>query len=232
VTGSKKVAIVQSSYIPWKGYFDLIRQTDEFILFDDVQFTKRDWRSRNRIKTPQGPCWLSIPVKVKGLYRQAIKDTIVSDTTWNQQHWRAIQFNYARAPYFKTYQEALADLFLGCTNVSLSAINYRFISGLCRLLGITTPLSWTMDYTLAPGKTERLISLCQQAGASEYVSGPSARAYIEAPLFEQAGISLSFFDYDGYPEYPQLHPPFDHYVSVIDLLVNTGPDALRYMVRA
>jgi hypothetical protein len=226
---SKRVAIVQSSYIPWKGYFDLIRHVDEFILFDDVQFTKRDWRSRNRIKTPNGPRWLSIPVRVKGRYLQAIKDTVVSDPGWNRTHWQTIRSHYAKAPFFPHFKDALEDLFLGCPHASLSEVNYRFITGLCQLLGISTKLSWSMDYVLVPGQTARLVDLCRQAGATEYISGPAARDYIDPLQFEHAGITLSFFDYSGYPEYPQLYPPFDHFVSVIDLILSTGADAPAYM---
>src|SRR4030095_6284230 len=97
----KRVAIVQSSYIPWKGYFDLIRASDEFILLDDVQFTKRDWRSRNRIKTQRGPAWLTIPVRTKGLYKQLIQDTYVSDVRWGEAHWATLRASYARAPFFR-----------------------------------------------------------------------------------------------------------------------------------
>ena len=227
---SKAVAIVQSSYIPWKGYFDLIRRVDEFILFDDVQFTKRDWRSRNRIKTPNGPIWLTVPVQVKGRYLQAIKDTQVSDPGWNQRHWRTIQANYARAPFYGLYKNTLEELFLSCQDTRLSAINYRLTAGLCALMGVNTKLSWSMDYTVVSGKTERLVALCQQAGATRYLSGPLARDYIDPAFFEAAGIALSFFDYTGYPEYPQLHPPFEHQVSVIDLLLHTGPDAPKYLL--
>jgi hypothetical protein len=229
--GAKRVAIVQSSYIPWKGFFDLIRSVDEFILFDDVQFTRRDWRSRNRIKTPQGPCWLSIPVDVKGKYLQTIKDTRVSDPAWKDKHWKTIQFHYARAPFYLQYRERLEELFLGADSLFLSQINRRLIGGLCELLGITTRLSWSMDYRLDAGRTERLVSLCTQAGATEYLSGPSARDYIEPRLFEEAGVSLKFIDYAGYPEYPQLYPPFDHHVSVLDLIFAVGPDAISFMVR-
>jgi len=227
---AKKVAIVQSSYIPWKGYFDLIRHVDEFILLDDVQFTKRDWRSRNRIKTPHGSLWLSVPVQVKGRYLQAVKDTCISNPTWNRRHWRTIMAHYARAPFYSRYKDALEELFLKCDQKYLSEINFRLTSGLCGLLGITTRLSWSMDYTLVPGKTERLVGLCEQTGATEYLSGPSARSYLDRAVFEQSGIALSFFDYMGYPEYPQLYPPFDHYVSVIDLLLHTGPDAPTFML--
>ncbi len=228
---TKRVAIVQSSYIPWKGYFDLIRSVDEFILFDDVQFTKRDWRSRNRIKTGQGGLWLTVPVSTKGKYLQAIKDTEIADPAWQNAHWQTISTHYARAPFFPLYKAALEELFRGCTETHLSLVNRRLIEGLCGMLGITTRLSWSMDYTVVPGKTERLVSLCRQAGAAEYLSGASARDYLDATLFAAAGIGVAFTDYAGYPEYPQLHPPFDHYVSVIDLLLNTGPDALSFMVR-
>jgi len=227
---AKKVAIVQSSYIPWKGYFDLIRRSDEFILYDDAQYTKRDWRNRNRIKTPNGALWLSIPVDVKGKFLQAIKDTRVSDTTWSQRHLKTIHANYARAPHFRRYKGVVDELFLDCASTSLSEINGRFLSRLCGLLSITTRLSWSMDYELAHGRTERLVEMCRQAGATEYLSGPSARGYIDAALFEAAGITLTFIDYSGYREYPQLYPPFDHYVSILDLLFNAGPDAVSYLL--
>src|SRR5260221_8099713 len=227
----KTIAIVQSSYIPWKGYFDLIRRSDEFILYDDAQFTKRDWRNRNRIKTPNGPMWLSIPVDVKGRYLQTIKDTRVSDPRWNERHLKTIAANYARAPFYRHYKEAVDELFLGCVSLSLSEINFRFLSRICEILAITTPISRSMDYACAqaPGKNERLLDLCRRAGATKYLSGPSARGYIDPRLFEAAGMTVGFMDYTGYPEYPQLHPPFDHYVSILDLLFSTGPDAVSYM---
>jgi WbqC-like protein family len=227
---SKTVAILQSCYIPWKGYFDLIRRADEFILYDDAQYTKRDWRNRNRIKTPNGPGWLTIPVSVKGKFVQAIKDVRVSDRRWRERHWKSIQASYARAPYYRTYKPGLEDLYLGCDAESLSEINRAFITRLCTLLSIKTPLTCSMDYALPEGRTERLVALCSQAGATEYLSGPAARAYIDPELFDRASIALTFMDYTGYPEYPQVHPPFDHHVSVIDLLVHTGPEALAYML--
>lgn len=226
---TKKVAIVQSNYIPWKGYFDLINSVDEFILYDDMQYTRRDWRNRNRIKTPQGLLWLTIPVQVKGKFFQSIKETCVSDLNWAKAHWKSISFNYGRAPYFKLYQDAFESLYLNMTETSLSQINYAFIRLICDLLSIKTPISWSMDYALVEGKTERLVSLCQQAGASVYLSGPKAQNYLDEALFEQAQIKLLYMDYSGYPEYPQLYPPFEHGVSILDLLFNTGHDAPRYM---
>lgn len=225
----KKIAIVQSNYIPWKGYFDLINKVHEFILFDDMQYTRRDWRNRNKIKTPQGLQWLTIPVQVKGKFLQKINQTYVGNPNWASEHWKTLIQNYARAPYFRTYRETFEELYLGCSSLQLSKINHRFISAICNLLGITSELSWSSDYRIIDGKTERLVNLCQQAEAAEYISGPSAKGYIDPDLFKKAGIKLTFMDYSDYPEYPQLYPPFEHGVSIVDLLFNIGPDAPKYM---
>lgn len=227
---SKKVAIVQSNYIPWKGYFDLINLVDEFILYDDVQYTRQDWRNRNRIKTPNGLMWLTIPVKAKGRHFQKVRETVISDPGWSDRHWRSIIQNYSRAEYFHTYRELFEALYLGHNERFLSQVNYRFLSAICQILGINTKLSWSMDYHLIEGdKTERLVDLCQQAGATEYISGPAAKAYMNEELFEDEGILLHYMDYSGYPEYHQLFPPFEHSVSIIDLIFNEGPNAPRYM---
>ena len=226
----KKVAIVQSSYVPWKGYFDLIHAVDEFILFDDAQFTRRDWRNRNLIKTAHGPRWLTIPVLSKGRFLDPIKDITVGDRAWNVRHWNVISATYAAARFFPDYEAVVRDLYLGATESRLSAINFRFIEAICRLLGIRTRLSWSMDYRLAEGKTQRIVSLCQQAGGSTYLSGPSARGYLDAEPFARAGIELVFFDYAGYPPYEQLYPPFSHQVTILDLLFHTGPRAPQHML--
>jgi hypothetical protein len=228
---SKTVAIVQSSYIPWKGYFDLISRCDEFILYDDVQYTKRDWRNRNRIKTRHGLHWLSIPVNVSGRYFQAIKDVTIAQPGWNSRHWKTIAASYAEAPHFREYRDRMEDLFRGAIDTSLSVVNHRLIVGVCRLIGITTPITWSMDYRLVEGKTERLVDLCRQAGATRYLSGPSAKAYINPELFECAGIELQYMEYAGYREYDQLFPPFEHQVSVIDAIFNIGSAAREYVIR-
>ena len=226
---SKRIAIVQSSYIPWKGYFDLIASVDEFVLYDDAQFTKRDWRNRNRIKTPAGLQWLTVPVAVKGRFTQAVKDTIISDPGWNERHWRTIRGCYGKAPCFAEYAPALEELFLGATDRRLSAVNHRLLAGLCALLGITTPLRWSMEFELDGDTTGRLLAICRQAGASTYLSGPAARAYLDERQFMDAQIPIVYADYTRYPEYTQMYPPFEHGVSIIDLLVHTGADARRFM---
>src|SRR3990172_7944588 len=218
----KKVVIVQSSYIPWKGYFDLINMADEFILYDDVQYTKRDWRNRNIIKTSNGLLWLTIPVQVKGKYHQRICDTRIEDSAWGEKHWKTIAQNYSKAKYFKDYRDIFERLFLGTTDDYLSRVNYLFLRAICGLLGIDAKLSWSMDYQLPAEedlrKTQNLVSLCKAANATHYISGPSAREYIDHDQFEREGIALSYIDYGGYPEYTHLYREFHHRVSIIHLI--------------
>lgn len=227
--GVKTLAIVQSCYIPWKGYFDLINLADEFILYDDRQYTRRDWRNRNRIKTPSGSTWLTIPVQVKGKYHQRIDETEISDPAWREQHWRTLVHNYAAARHFAEYAERIRALYLERDETLLSLVNRHFLEAVCDILGIRTRISWSTEYDAEGSKTERLVSLCRSAGATRYLSGPSARGYLDEGAFAQHGIAVTYMDYSGYPEYEQLHPPFDHAVTVLDLIFNVGADAPRYM---
>ena len=225
----KKVAILQSNYIPWKGYFDMIAAVDEFILYDDMQYTRRDWRNRNQIKTPQGAQWLTVPVQVKGKYDQKIRDTEIDCADWAFLHWKALVQNYRRAPHFDEVAALIEPLYLAETYSHISRLNRRFIEVVCGYLGIKTVISNSWDYTLLDGKTERLADLCAQAGGTEYISGPSAKDYVEVGVFKEKGIKLTWFDYSGYPEYQQLWGEFTHGVTILDLLFNCGKDAHHYM---
>jgi hypothetical protein len=227
----KKVAILQSNYIPWKGYFDMIAAVDEFILYDDMQYTKRDWRNRNQIKTPQGVIWLTVPVKVKGRFEQTIRETEIEGDKWRDQHWKALVSNYRKATHFSEIAE-LIEPFYQVSYRTISELNRALIEAICGYLGIRTKISNSWDYRLIEGKTERLVDLCRQANASEYISGPAAKGYVEARNFDEAGIKLSWFDYQGYREYPQLWGEFVHGVSILDLMFNCGkaaPDYMRYV---
>jgi hypothetical protein len=226
----KRVAAVQSSYIPWKGYFDLIRRVDEFVLLDDVQFTRRDWRNRNRIKTPQGLAWLTIPVETKGRFRQTIAETRIGDASWRERHWTTLRHAYGRAPYFEAYAPRIEALYARADDELLSSVNHHFLTGICEILGIDTSLTWSMDYATEGASSERLVSLCRAAGATTYLSGPSARAYLDEALFHAHDIEVAWMEYDGYPEYDQLHPPFEHGVTILDLIFHTGPEALDHML--
>lgn len=225
----KRVAILQSNYIPWKGYFDMIAAVDEFILYDDMQYTRRDWRNRNQIKTAGGVKWLSVPVKAKGKYHQTIRDTEVEMSGWEEVHWKTLVQHYRKAPHYKAVSDWLEPLYLSEPYTHLSKLNRCFIEAVCRYLYIDTPITNSWDYKLADGKSERLADLCAQAGGTEYISGPAAKDYIEESAFIERGIALSWFDYSGYPEYPQLWGEFSHQVTILDLLFNCGRDAPNYM---
>ena len=182
----RKVAILQSNYIPWKGYFDLMNLVDEFILYDDVQYTRRDWRNRNKIKTHDGLKWLTIPVMVRGKYYQKIKDTIIIDPDWGKKHWLTLSHNYVNAIYFKEYKDLFEELYLCCEENYLSRINYRFLTAISKILGISTKISWSMKYDLSvEDKTEKLIQICKQADADIYISGPAAKDYMDEELFQK-----------------------------------------------
>jgi len=225
----KKIAILQSNYIPWKGYFDMIAAVDEFILYDDMQYTRRDWRNRNQIKTPQGVQWLTIPVKVKGKYHQTIRETEIEGDQWAKEHWKVLSQNYRRAACFNEIAAWLESFYLAEQPTHLSQVNRRFIESICAYLGIKTTIRNSWDYPLSEGKSERLADLCASAGGCEYISGPAARDYIDEAVFAERGIKLTWFDYAGYPEYPQLWGDFTHGVTILDLIFNCGKDARSYM---
>jgi hypothetical protein len=228
-SAAKAVAIVQSSYIPWKGFFDLVNLVDELVLYDDRQFTRRDWRNRNRIKTAQGTIWLTIPVRSKGKYESAIDEIETDGREWRERHWRTLAHSYMHAAHFEEYADRFEELYLRRNEHLLSEVNRSFIEAVCDVLGIRTKLTSSREYAATGSKTERLVDLCRQAGATAYLSGPTARAYLDETLFDECGITVAYMDYEGYPVYPQLHGEFDHHVSILDLLFCTGRDARTYM---
>ena len=225
----KKVAILQSCYIPWKGYFDLINLVDEFIIYDDVQYTRADWRNRNKIKTPQGATWLTIPIRHKGRYRQKIREAQVAIHGWAFKHWKAICINYSKAQYFEEIKSYFEDLYEECSRETyLSKINYRFLKRIVDMIGIKTRISLSMDYEYRGDRVGALVDLCRQVGAGIYFSGPNAKNYLDEKRFELAGIKVCWMDYGDYSTYNQLYcPPFVHEVSIIDLLMNEGIEGTR-----
>lgn len=228
----KKIAILQSNYIPWKGYFDMIAAVDEFIFYDEMQYTTHDWRNRNKIKTQKGLTWISIPVNSKGHLTNKLRivDAEISNSTWANTHWSLLKQVYGKTLGFKLYKDLFGALYEECaTETYLCNVNYKFIRAINDILGIKTKLSFSQDYGLIEGKTERLVDLVQKAGGTEYLSGPAAKDYIDSKLFDMAGIKLSWMDYSGYPEYPQAFPPFEHGVTILDLIFNCGTEAPKYM---
>ena len=225
-----KVAINQSNYISWKGYFDMIKSVDLFILYDNVQYTRRDWRNRNKIKTAHGLKWLTIPVNVKGKYFQKINETTISDKKWNLNHLKTIKGCYSKTQYFEDVIPLVEHLYTTANHERISEINFHFITGICDYLGINTKIVFSSEYDLSEQrKNERLIDICKQAGAKEYISGPLAKDYIVKDKFDEAGIKLTWMNYDDYLEYPQLHGDFVHKVSILDVLFNCGKKTIDFI---
>ncbi len=224
----RRVAVLQSNYIPWKGYFDIIHDVDTFIFYDDLQFTKNDWRNRNKIKTPRGAEWMTIPVGTD--LRRLICEVELGDHSWQQLHWNLIRLHYRKAPHFKEFQPFLESVFLERTWANLSDLNQYLIQTIAlEFLGLETEILDSRAFGAVGQKMDRLLDLVRKAGADVYVSGPAARAYIDPDKFNSAGIELVYKSYEGYPEYPQLHPPFEHGVTILDLLLNVGPNAPHYI---
>lgn len=225
----KRIAIVQSNYIPWKGYFDLIGLVDEFVVLDTVQFTKNDWRNRNRIPSANGGVWLTIPCRTAGRQGQRIDETEVEAARWAQKHWSTLAQSYARAPHMKVYGDKIAALYGEATGeLLLSRINLIFIRGICDILDISTPLVMA-DRVDLEDKTGRVVKICEARGATHYLSGPAAKSYADLAQFRASGITAEFIDYSGYPAYGQLREPFDPFVSVLDLIFMQGRNARSFM---
>jgi hypothetical protein len=226
-----KCVILQPSYLPWRGYFHQILKADCFIFYDDVQYDDRGWRNRNRVKTPHGPRWLTVPVLHKGCQeRQTRLDEIriCADTPWQVKHWGTLQHGYSRAPYFKRYAPLVRE-FYSARWEYLCDLNIATTVALAGELGIHH--TRFLRASALPGrgaKTDRLLSLLRAVGASHYITGPSARDYLEEDKFNDMGIALEYMQY-AYAEYPQLHPPYDGQVSVLDLLFMRGPAAMQHI---
>lgn len=225
------VVILQPSYIPWRGYFDQIRRADLFVFYDDVQYDKNGWRNRNQIKTHQGKQWLTIPVHTKGVtHGKPIKDVCIDwSKPWAKNHLKALTMAYSKAPHFEEYLPLLEafyerrDEFLADFTITTSIL-------LARTLGLTSTrfMSSSELPDLQGQKTDRVIDVLKRIGATHYITGPSAGSYMEPEKFEDAGITFEYMQY-SYPEYPQLYPPYDPYVSILDLMFMTGDKAYDYL---
>jgi len=224
-----KVVILQPSYIPWRGVFDQIQRADLFVFYDDVQYDKHGWRNRNQIKTAQGKQWLTIPVHSKGVTDGIpIKDVRIDWTKpWAKNHLKALTFAYVKAPHFASYAPWLASVY-DRRDEFLADFTIWLTIEIAREIGIDrTRFMRSSEITGINGqKTDRLIQILQRVGATHYMSGPSARDYIEREKFDSAGIALEYVEYN-YPEYPQLYQPFDPYVTIFDTMFMLGEDTLK-----
>jgi len=224
----RRLAVLQSNYIPWKGYFDIIHDVDLFVFYDDVSYTKNDWRHRNKIKTAAGVQWLSVPAG--DVRHRLICEVTLDDARWQEKHWQTLRHNYGKCPHFERYRSYFEHIYLGERWLHLSALNQALIRHIAaEFLGIRAAFADSRDYCAEGAKLDRLLDVVVKSGATTYLSGPAAREYIEPARFQALGIELEWKDYSGYPAYSQRFPPFEHSVSILDLLFNTGPDAPWYI---
>lgn len=222
------IGILQPSYLPWLGYFEQIARSDVFVLYDDVQFEKGSWRNRNRIKTPKGPMWLTVPVLTKGRGPQSIYSVQINNAQpWGQKHLRSIVQHYARAPHFQAYSGQLLALIGGVWD-SLCDLNIALIRHLAQALGITTRFVLASELDAPGSGTSRLVDIVERLGGSVLYEGAAGRQYIEEDLFAARGLRIEYQDYQ-HPRYEQLHGEFLPYLSVVDLLFNHGPDSLAIL---
>lgn len=215
------VVISQSNYIPWRGYFDQIRNADHFVFYDCVQFTRRDWRNRNRIMTADGPRWLTIPVLSKGQYTQLVDETRISDPAWSDTHLKSLRHSYGRTRLLQDHGALIESLYRRAAGMAmLSEVNALFTVELARLLGLGAAFHDSREFDLKEGRSERLLGICQELGATDYLSGPAARSYLDTDLFARAGIRVRWMDYPAYRPYTQRSATFEPGVSILDTLAH------------
>jgi hypothetical protein len=222
-----KAAIVQSNYLPWKGHFDIIQEVDVYVFLEDVQYTKNDWRNRNKIKTPFGVKWITVPVKGR-IQKKIYEVEIANSINWIEKQKRQIEASYFRAQFYESFKDEIFEIFLK-NFTTLSELNIFAIKKISKLLGIDAKFLNSRDFVTAGKRDDKLLEICQQLGADSYLSGPAAKNYIKSEKFSKQKIELIYKDYSGYPEYPQLWGRFDHNVSIIDLIFNCGEKSPYYI---
>jgi WbqC-like protein family len=226
-----RICIIQSCYIPWKGFFDLIGRCDEYVVYDSAQYVKGHWHNRNRIKTENGVKWLTIPVITSGRLGQRI-DEVEIGKPWAEQHWASLKRAYANTPFFRQISPAVESWYQSADRQTrLTDVNAIFLTGIIKLIGLNTRVVKDSAYPQQGSRMERLLSIARAAGADRYLSGPSAQAYFDEASFRAAGITPEWMNYAGYPEYSQPHGQFEHAVTILDLLFNAGIDVSRHFGR-
>jgi len=220
-----RVTILQPSYLPWLGFFEQMSRADKFVLLDDVQYTRRDWRNRNRIRVKESWVWLTVPVQQKRRFSQSLLETRIDNSLpWRRKHLETLRQHYCKAPFFEKY-------FPRCQQVYEK--DWTFLFDLCletinlikEEMGIETPLLRSSEMKPGGEKTERLVSICRELGATHYLSGESGSNYIAEEDFSSQGIALEYQNYE-HPVYPQRYTGFVPHLSAIDLLFNCGEQSL------
>lgn len=228
------VTIMQPAYLPWLGFFDRIAASDVFIVLDHVAIdrnSKTKFANRNRIRTAQGWSWLTVPIRSKGKHRDLLLNEIEvnNETNWRAKHWRAIELNYRRAPYFDDYAPQFQAMFEAAWT-HLTALNAAGLKIFMEALSIDKKVLLSSELGCEETKDRLIVELCRKAGAATYLSGPFGRDYLDPAAFQSAGIELLFHDYD-HPAYRQCFDGFEPYMSTIDLLFNCGAESAQTLRR-
>ena len=231
-----KITGHQPNYLPYPGFFHKIIHSEAYILVDTTQFVKRGsfgWIHRNRIRTSsaEGWNWLTVPVMTKGKYFQSIKETRINNALpWARKHLHSLEWNYSKSPYFEKYRPYFEDVFARPWE-NLCELSEEFIRFILRELEIDVPIHKTSELGTESRATELIIDFCKKLGADAYVSGIHGRDYLETDLFEKNGVRLIIQEFAPVP-YPQQFEPFIPNLSIIDMLLNIGPDETRKMLEA
>ena len=224
----KTLVVLQPGYLPWLGYFDQIRRADVFAFYDDVQFDKNGWRNRNRIKTPSGPLWLTVPVLQSGQGQPRINEIQIDATAhWQRKHIGTLKQYYAKAPYAKRYLPEI-EAILNRPWTHLADLDIALVGAMAGWLKLEPPTIRTSTLGIGGAQSQRLIDLCRHYGATRYLSGNAASDYLDVDLFASHGIEVEWQNYQ-HPIYPQQHEPFVPYLSAIDLLFNCGDDSAQIL---
>lgn len=226
----RKVAMLQPNYIPWKGVFDIIQRVDVFVFYDDVQYTTRDWRNRNKIKTPQGDQWLTVPV-LQDREQLICEAQIDLTKNWQTKHYKAIESAYAKAPYYSDYRFLLEEIYLKQEWKKISELDIFSTQLIAKTLGLQPQWAIASELKKSGSKDgEKIIEICKELDCNQMLNGPSSKAFMDEKKFQDNHIQLSYMEY-SYPEYSQMYPPFSHQVTVLDVLFHCGPEAKKYIFK-
>lgn len=220
-----KIAILQSNYIPWYGYFKMISHVDIFIFLDNVQYTKNDWRNRNRVLINGTPCWLSIPVGQS--INRKIQDVELPKNSWRKKHLNTIHHSYSKYPHFELVEKFIFPFIQDESISKLSTLNQRIIESLSvNVFEFNTEFQQAHDDPVNFSPSKRIANLAADYGATEYISGPKARNYLQNEHFSEVGVKLSYVDYGNLARSPMSNVTEESLLSIVHGISLYGKDAL------
>ena len=224
------VSVHKPQYLPWIGYFHKIAHSDVFVFLDNVQYKKREFQNRNKIRTKEGWLWLTVPVITKGRFTQNMKEVLIDNTSnWHKKHWQSIEMNYSKAKYFNEYKEFFKSLYEKEWD-KLIDLNVFIIKYINELLNIKIPVYYESDLNIEGEKTTRIINICKKLNADTYLSGIGGKEYLIEEEFIKTGIKLIYQNFK-HPVYTQVYPGFEPFMSIVDLLFNCGKESKNLLYR-